>query len=142
MPPSQDIELKIFPLKEDSFAHGSSYTMREPMYEETAPPGRFERWVDGFRRDPYSRITPKDPMDEILADAETGSMHHRPSLGRNGSSHYYDMHLATYRTAQSRLARKLKGRHLQMIAIGGSIGTSKTGPSSRAGRRRRPTCAG
>ncbi|KAK9322789.1 amino acid permease-domain-containing protein [Lipomyces orientalis] len=35
----------------------------------------------------------------------------------------YDMEAAAKRTAQSPLARCLKGRHLQMIAIGGSIGT-------------------
>jgi amino acid transporter len=122
MPPSHDIELKILPIKEDSFAHGSGYIMREPMYEEAAPPGPLDRFIDGFRRDPNLRITPKDPMDEILL-AEMGSIN-RPMLMRNGNSHYYDMRLAAVRTAQSGLARKLKGRHLQMIAIGGSIGTS------------------
>ncbi|KAK9366674.1 amino acid permease-domain-containing protein [Lipomyces kononenkoae] len=35
----------------------------------------------------------------------------------------YDLEVAEKRTAQSRLSRCLKGRHLQMIAIGGSIGT-------------------
>ncbi|KAI0124647.1 amino acid permease [Xylariales sp. AK1849] len=131
MPSSRDVELKIFPIKEDSFAHGSSYAMREPMYEDAAPQGPFDRWIEGFRRDPNSRITPKDPMDEILGAAAVGSID-RPPLLRNGNSHYYDMRMAALRTAQSGLARKLKGRHLQMIAIGGSIGTGLFVASGRA----------
>lgn len=38
------------------------------------------------------------------------------------SENEFDMVAATAATACSRLQRKLKGRHLQMIAIGGSIG--------------------
>lgn len=34
----------------------------------------------------------------------------------------YDLQSAAIETAHSGLARKLKGRHLQMIAIGGSVG--------------------
>lgn len=145
MPSSRDIELKLYPLKEDSFGNSThhhynmgsyattmgtgggggagGFGMREPMYEDAEPQGRFARWIDGFRRDPSSSITPKDPMEDILA-AEVGSIHARPPLLRNTSSHYYDLRTATLRTAQSGLARKLKGRHLQMIAIGGSIGMS------------------
>ncbi|KAM3485665.1 hypothetical protein MY8738_001195 [Beauveria namnaoensis] len=36
---------------------------------------------------------------------------------------HYDLHAANARTANSALVRDLKSRHLQMIAIGGSIGT-------------------
>lgn len=123
MPPStRDIEMNIYPIKEDSLAQGSSYTMREPVYEEAEAPRFFDRIVDGFRRDPTQRITPEDPLDEIHA-AEVTRLH-RPILPRGGSqSYYYDVRLANLQTAQSHLARKLKGRHLQMIAIGGSIGT-------------------
>jgi amino acid transporter len=35
----------------------------------------------------------------------------------------FDPKLAAYNTANTALVRRLKGRHLQMIAIGGSIGT-------------------
>ncbi|KAI0012893.1 amino acid permease [Xylariaceae sp. FL0662B] len=123
MPPSNhDIEMNIFPIKEDSLAQGSSYTMREPLYEETAAPRFIDRLVDGFRRDPNQRITPKDPLNAIHA-AEAAQLR-RPMLPRRGSPpYYYDVRQANLQTAQSHLARKLKGRHLQMIAIGGSIGT-------------------
>ncbi|KAL4732180.1 histidine permease [Fusarium chlamydosporum] len=36
---------------------------------------------------------------------------------------YYDLRAANAKTANTALARELKGRHLQMIAFGGSIGT-------------------
>lgn len=157
MPSSRDIELKLYPLKDDSFgtaAHhhynmgsyattvgtggagggvggGLGLGMREPVYEDAEPQGRFARWVDSFRRDPNFSVLPKDPMDDILV-AEVGSINARPPLLRDGSNHYYDMRGAALRTAQSGLARKLKGRHLQMIAIGGSIGTGLFVASGRA----------
>ena len=74
-------------------------------YEEDlkAPEGSLvTRFIDSFRRDPYARATPKD------------------AIGSNGK--VYDVETAAINTAESPLARKLKGRHLQMIAIGGSIG--------------------
>ena len=138
MPPpysSRDIEMNtIFTIKEDSLAPGSSYTMREPQYEETVPPRFIDRLVDGFRRDPNQHVTPKNPLDEIAAaEAAEAAQLHRPFLARRGSqSHYYDVRLANLQTAQSHLARKLKGRHLQMIAIGGSIGTGLFVASGRA----------
>ena len=64
----------------------------------------FQRWTDSFRRDPKGRMTPKN--------AFIGGM----------SRNYYDLRAANYRTAHPLLAKELKGRHLQMIAIGGSIG--------------------
>ncbi|KAI5864998.1 amino acid permease [Durotheca rogersii] len=130
-PSNRDIEMNVFPIKEDSLAQGSSYTMREPLYEDTAPPRFLDRLVDGFRRDPSQRITSEDPLDDIHT-VEAVRLH-RPILGRRGSqSHHYDLRLATLQTAQSHLARKLKGRHLQMIAMGGSIGTGLFVASGRA----------
>jgi amino acid transporter len=118
MAPHQDIELNTLntlKLKEDSLAHGSSFSMREPDYNEQGaqPPTFFERVIDSFRRDPNSVLFPSDHLGHV----ESGGRVH------NGA-HYYDLHQASLETAHTPLARKLKGRHLQMIAIGGSIGTS------------------
>ncbi|OAG40177.1 hypothetical protein AYO21_05655 [Fonsecaea monophora] len=58
----------------------------------------FGRFVDGFKRNPHARVTTQaiDANGRVLADQPP---------------------------AEPALAMKLKGRHLQMIAIGGSIGT-------------------
>jgi len=45
---------------------------------------------------------------------------YNPDAATNGRN--FDAKLAAYNTANTALVRRLKGRHLQMIAIGGSIG--------------------
>lgn len=122
-PPDLDLELnQILNLKEDlshSLANGDTLemmindgSMRESLsYRAGVSPSRrlgdnskLRRWVDSFHRDPKGRMTPKN--------AFVGG------AGRN----YFDLRAANYRTAHPLLAKELKGRHLQMIAIGGSIG--------------------
>ena len=66
-----------------------------------------QRFVDSFRRDPNAVLTRANET----VDPHTG----KPVAG-------FDHAAAAERTANSGLARKLKGRHMQMIAIGGSIG--------------------
>ncbi|KAL5353900.1 histidine permease [Pseudogymnoascus australis] len=71
------------------------------VYEEQQKGPIFTRLADSFRQDTNTNNT-------HTFKAEGGGFDHEG---------------AAQRTANSGLARKLKGRHLQMIAIGGSIGT-------------------
>jgi len=133
MPP--DIEMNILNGKEDSLTQGSTWSTREPSrgsrgqrHSATAP---FGRWVEGFRRDPNRRFTPKGAIHQ-LGEGAMGGMDDMDELSnvatreRRGA-HYFDLHAANVGTANTNLARELKGRHLQMIAIGGSIGGSPPG---------------
>lgn len=150
--PSPPPKNKAPPGRDGSIAPGSSHTMREPIYSDSSrlpagaaglpPPHRFDRFIDGFRRDPNQRVAPKDPFEympagEAGAGAGAGAglgpaAFHRTAA--HGTSAPYDVRWANLQTSRSHLARRLKGRHLQMIAIGGSIGTfalwSRPGASS------------
>ncbi|KAK5216808.1 histidine permease [Exophiala xenobiotica] len=62
------------------------------------------RLTESFQRDPNASVT-------------------RASFSAPDLHQHYDAEAAAQATAFSPLLRRLKGRHLQMIAIGGSIGT-------------------
>lgn len=65
------------------------------------------RFVDSFKRDNQNaHATPKTAAVAV-----------------GGDGRVFDVEAAAQATATSPLQRHLKGRHLQMIAIGGSIGT-------------------
>ncbi|KOS16722.1 General amino-acid permease GAP1 [Escovopsis weberi] len=108
---------------EDSVTHGSSSSMREPQYDDRMEP-RMDRILNSFKRDPNSSFFPSDPLDSL------GNLERARRL--NNGSPFYDLQLATLTNAHSRLSRKLQGRHLQMIAIGGSIGTGLFVASGKA----------
>ncbi|KAL8713626.1 MAG: hypothetical protein Q9225_006745 [Loekoesia sp. 1 TL-2023] len=83
---------------------GSGLAVFDPYDEKPAEPQNpARRILSSFKRNPDVHITQKG------------------QVGANGQ--VFDVESAALATAESPLARKLKGRHLQMIAIGGSIGT-------------------
>ncbi|OBT48688.1 hypothetical protein VE00_00778 [Pseudogymnoascus sp. WSF 3629] len=88
----------------------------EPFYEKSRRRSLPHQFIDSFRRDPNRHII--DPLGSL------GDVDHQDWV--------YDPNQAILRTANTRLARKLKGRHLQMIAIGGSIGTGLFVASGRS----------
>jgi hypothetical protein len=83
---------------------------REPNYEETTELHQSipVRILHSFKRNPNAQITPNGVLknDGTIFQTNKGV------------------------APESPLARRLKGRHLQMIAIGGSIGTSSSPRSS------------
>ncbi|KAI4110185.1 MAG: hypothetical protein L6R37_000078 [Teloschistes peruensis] len=82
----------------------SGFAVAETYEEKPVKSGNVARRVwDSFKQNPNYHITQKGVV------------------GANGQ--VFDVESAAVATAESPLARKLKGRHLQMIAIGGSIGT-------------------
>ncbi|PQE04284.1 Amino acid polyamine transporter I protein [Rutstroemia sp. NJR-2017a BVV2] len=97
----RDPEKALHSSKSNSSAENAQAT-----YMDEAPKGPWTtRFVDSFRRDPNAAVT---KASERAVSGEHGGFDHAA---------------AAEATANSGLSRKLKARHLQMIAIGGSIGT-------------------
>ncbi|KAF7554269.1 hypothetical protein G7Z17_g3040 [Cylindrodendrum hubeiense] len=89
---------------------GATWNISAKQKEE---PTMAAEWIDGFRR------------AEAPVHRKSRSGGYKPTsqpdvpVGDNR----YDLVAANAKTANTALARELKGRHLQMIAFGGSIGT-------------------
>lgn len=134
MPPDRGIEMSTIGIKEDSSTQGGSWSVRGELAYDDQPESAIRRWMSSFKRDPNRRLLPKYPVpgsvdDENRLEGGMG-MHDVDGMRSSGDHHshhdygphYFDLHAANLSTANTMLARELRGRHLQMIAIGGSIG--------------------
>lgn len=88
--------------------------------------------IDSFRR--YDHDDFAFNVTDADADGDLSIEMDRPrsTIRDHQGERYYDLRTATTKSASSLLARELKGRHLQMIAISGSIGTGLFVASGRA----------
>ncbi|KAJ4297142.1 histidine permease [Collariella sp. IMI 366227] len=150
---SRDVEMADIRPKEGSWGQGSVLSAPGASSRSSYPDHRHRQqqqrrrshpvrdFLDSFRRDPGRRVTPAAVMntaeDRRRASVARRSDEMSSSLERTRSrehhgAHYFDLHAANVGTANTLLSRELKGRHLQMIAIGGSIGTGLFVASGKA----------
>ncbi|KAH7141150.1 amino acid permease-domain-containing protein [Dactylonectria macrodidyma] len=99
------VEMKAFSPSDN----GSSWRM------SIAKPPQEKDWMDSFRRANRRPIKSRDSAYLATPPPVMPRVGDRPG--------YYDVLAANAKTATTPLARRLKGRHLQMIAFGGAIGT-------------------
>jgi amino acid transporter len=159
MTPDRDIELNRLD-RVRSLAEGSSVTVhggpisRHASVSDTGRPGTgpgpgshsssmkagVNRFLDSFRREDSPPVHTfgldaytDEPVSAITASTSGGiPPNMRSYRGGGGDERYYDLRSASTKTASTLLARELKGRHLQMIAISGSIGTGLFVASGKA----------
>ncbi|KAH6623177.1 amino acid permease-domain-containing protein [Chaetomium tenue] len=100
---------------------------------------RFNHFIDSFRREDGTGRGNSSSRFSIHANhADDHTTHDEPfssgppAVRDHHGERYYDLHTANTKTASTLLARELKGRHLQMIAISGSIGTGLFVASGKA----------
>ncbi|GAB1318007.1 histidine permease [Madurella fahalii] len=129
-----------------SLAEGSSFTVRGPSRSSSDAgrsaaaaaavggiTGRVGRFLDSFRRDDSSDFA--FHVTDVDADTARNTFRTASTVSvarEHQGSRYYDLRSANSKTASTLLARELKGRHLQMIAISGSIGTGLFVASGKA----------
>lgn len=89
--------------------------------KQVDPPNMATTWIDGFRR---AEVHPRRSRSGGYQQTSQPAI---PAAGDNR----YDLVAASAKTANTALARELKGRHLQMIAFGGAIGKSSSKAISR-----------
>ncbi|KAH7134052.1 amino acid permease-domain-containing protein [Dactylonectria macrodidyma] len=88
---------------------GATWNISAKLADPSAKP---TDWIDGFRR--AEALPPK---------GRNSGYQTTPPPTIPAGDHQYDLKAANAKTANTALARELKGRHLQMIAFGGAIGT-------------------
>ncbi|POR38332.1 General amino-acid permease GAP1 [Tolypocladium paradoxum] len=100
------------------FTTTASYSVSTPPRPTTSSRGESlgRRWADSFRRHPGLPVGGHHGYR--VNDGMPGPVQAAAQAGER----VYDLRAANARTAHSALARDLSGRHLQMIAIGGSVG--------------------
>lgn len=94
---------------------GATWNISAKLVDPSAKP---TDWIDGFRR--AEALPPKKGRNSGYQATPQPSV---PAAG----DHQYDLVAANAKTANTALARELKGRHLQMIAFGGAIGKPPRG---------------
>jgi len=105
--------------------------------------GHFNHFIDSFRRQnppSYYSSSNRSSLPRSLTycdDFDVDLERHQPIQRRPRHKHkedgrFFDLRSASTKTASTLLARELKARHLQMIAISGSIGTGLFVASGKA----------
>jgi amino acid transporter len=107
---------------------GSSRGAGGPNIGANTMHARVGRFLDSFKREEGAALNSNNNNSNVSLHATDS----HPATRDHHGYRYYDIRSANSKTATTLLARELKGRHLQMIAISGSIGTGLFVASGRA----------